>query len=134
MLGRRYSIRGEVVHGNKLGTINGFPTANVDYGKYLLPKKGVYLVTVLIDGAEYLGMCNIGNNPTFNYSEIERMEVNIFNFKEKIYGKHIEVFFIDKIRNEKKFDNKKALINQLKMDKRTCEEKYLEIMQKNIEK
>ena len=91
MLGRRYSIRGEVVHGNKLGTINGFPTANVDYGKYLLPKKGVYLVTVLIDGVEYLGMCNIGNNPTFNYSEIERMEVNIFNFKEKIYGKHIEV-------------------------------------------
>lgn len=120
MLGRHYSIRGEVIHGNHLGTANGFPTANINYGIYLLPENGVYYVKVLVADKAYDGMCNIGNNPTFNYSENKRLEVNIFDFNKMIYGNKIEVFFYQKIRNEKKYNSKDELINQLTFDKEMC--------------
>lgn len=120
MLGRKYSIRGEVVHGNHLGSVNGFPTANIDYGIYLLPENGVYAVEILLDDKLYKGMCNIGNNPTFNYSEVKRLEVNIFDFDEMIYGHNLEVFFSRKLRNEKKFNTKEELIKQLQKDKYSC--------------
>lgn len=121
LLGRTYSVRGEVVHGNQLGKVNGFPTANIDYGKYLLPHNGVYVVKVLLNNRIYDGMCNIGYNPTFNYSETKKMEVHLFNFRENIYGRDLEVFFLVKIRNEKKFANKEELILQLQNDREISE-------------
>lgn len=120
LLGRFFSIRGNVVFGSQNGRIIGFPTANVNYKNYFLPGNGVYFVNVKIDEVYYFGMCNIGHNPTFNFQEEKKMEINIFNFDEDIYGSNIEIIFIEKIRNEQKFNNVDELIEQLKKDKLKC--------------
>ncbi len=121
MLGRRYSIRGKVVYGNQVGAILGFPTANIDYGIYFLPKNGVYLVKVKIDNKDdYLAMANIGYNPTLNFVEERRLEVHIMDFSGNLYGHHIEVFFYQRIRSEKKFNSKEELLDQLYKDKQYC--------------
>lgn len=120
MLGRTFSIRGTVNYGTQNGRLIGFPTANVDYKNYFLPANGVYFVTIQIDRANYFGMCNIGNNPTFNYSFERKLEVNIFGLDEDIYGQSIEVFFHKRIRNEVAFPSVDALVEQLKKDKQAC--------------
>ena len=119
-LGRQFSIRGNGVFGSQNGRIIGFPTANIDYKNYLLPASGVYFVNVKVDGIIYLGMCNIGHNPTIRYVEERRMEVNIFNLDEDIYGDNIEVIFVEKIRNETKFSSIEELRLQLCNDKAKC--------------
>lgn len=120
LLGRVYSVRGEVIYGTQKGRLIGFPTANVAYKNYYLPANGVYFVTVLLDYVLYYGMCNIGNNPTFNFTPIKRLEVNIFGLDADIYGMQIEVFFHQKIREEQAFSSKQALIEQLTLDKQSC--------------
>ena len=120
LLGRQFSIRGNVVFGSQNGRIIGFPTANVDYKNYLLPASGVYFVNVKLDEIMYLGMCNIGHNPTVKYVDERRMEVNIFNLDDDIYGDNIEVFFVEKIRNETKFSSIEELRLQLCRDKAKC--------------
>ena len=117
LLGRPYVIRGNVVYGNQNGRLIGFPTANVDYKNYFLPASGVYFVNVKVDGIIYLGMANIGHNPTFNYSLKHRLEVNIFGLDDDIYGENVEIIFIQRIRPEIKFNSVDELINQLKKDK-----------------
>ena len=77
-------------------------------------------VNVKLNGIIYLGMCNIGHNPTYNFSEGRRMEVNIFNLDEDIYGEEIEVFFVERIRSEHKFNNVDELRLQLIHDKEEC--------------
>lgn len=126
MLGRPFSIRGMVVHGNQNGRKLGFPTANIEYKNYFLPENGVYYVKVLYDNKEYDGMCNIGHNPTVKFQEDLRLEVNIFNLDLDLYGKNIEIFFIDRIRGEVKFQSLDELKTQLKNDKDKCISKSLE--------
>jgi riboflavin kinase / FMN adenylyltransferase len=116
LLNRHYDIKGIVVHGNKIGHKLGFPTANIDYQKYYLPKSGVYYVKVMVDLKWYHGMANIGNNPTINFSFEKRLEINIFDFNQDIYGKKIDIVFMHYVRQELKFKNKKELIAQLKKD------------------
>ena len=120
LLGRTFSIRGKVIYGSQKGRLIGFPTANVDYKNYYLPLNGVYFVKVKYNNVYYDGMCNVGHNPTFNYCETKRMEINIFDLDEDIYDKNIEVFFIKNIRKEKKFRNIQELVTQLKTDKTKC--------------
>jgi riboflavin kinase/FMN adenylyltransferase len=119
LLNRHYDIKGIVVHGNKIGHKLGFPTANIDYLKYYLPKSGVYYVKVMVDSKWYHGMANIGNNPTINFSFEKRLEINIFDFDQNIYGKKIDIVFMHYVRQELKFKNKKELIAQLKKDETT---------------
>ena len=116
LLNRHYDIKGIVVHGNKIGHKLGFPTANIDYGTYYLPKSGVYYVKVQVDGKWYHAMANIGNNPTLNFSFEKRLEINILDFDQDIYGKKLDIIFMHYIRQELKFKNKKELIDQLKKD------------------
>ena len=116
LLGRKYEISGEIVHGNRVGQLLGYPTANVNYGQYFLPRVGVYYVKLFVNDKSYHGMANIGYNPTVNYSSEKKLEVFIFDFKKEIYYHHIDVTFITFIRDEIKFKNKQALINQLKRD------------------
>ncbi|TNF08409.1 MAG: bifunctional riboflavin kinase/FAD synthetase [Bacillota bacterium] len=116
LLNRHYHIKGIVVHGNKVGHKLGFPTANIDYGQYFLPKMGVYYVRVLLDDKWHHGMANIGNNPTLNYSFEKRLEVYILDFDQNIYGKEVEIAFFHYLRQELKFKNKRELIEQLKKD------------------
>ncbi len=119
-LGYNFTLRGTVVAGKQLGRKLGFPTANIEASdKYkIIPGYGVYAVKVIINKAEYNGMLNIGTRPTFNKNADNRsIEVNIFDFSDDIYGQEITLVFIDKIREEQKFDDIEMLAGQLKKDK-----------------
>lgn len=122
LLGNPYLIRGKIVHGNQIGKSLGFPTANVDYNHYFLPKVGVYYVNIQIDDKQYFGMANIGYNPTVNYSIEKRLEVHIFDFNDSVYNHAIAVTFIQFIRDEMKFKSKSILIKQLNKDRDTIKQ------------
>lgn len=119
LLSRNFRIYGQVVHGNHLGRTLGYPTANIEYGDYHIPKLGVYAVGILFQQQWFYGMANIGHNPTINYQEKPRLEIYIFDFNHDLYGKHIAVEFYDYMRSEQKFNSKDDLINQLKHDEQS---------------
>ena len=119
ILGRNYSIEGKVVEGRKLGKELGYPTANIQISNEykLIPKIGVYAVEVMIDEKKYFGMMSIGKNPTVTDDQFIKLEVNIFDFDEDVYGKKIKVDFIDYIRDEEKYNSLDELVKQLDKDK-----------------
>ena len=125
MLNRPYCIKGKVVHGKKLGRAIGFPTANLDYSKEaLIPKKGVYYTNVQWQGKIYKGITSVGNNPTVNGDKLT-IETYILDVNNDLYGHNIKVYFIKKIRDEKKFNSIDDLVIQLKKDKYyALEEKF----------
>ena len=114
-LGRHYSIAGPVVAGYKTGQAIGFPTANIDTSKVQIPRTGVYAVRMIYQKKSYDAVANIGFNPTFNRDRLS-VEVHIFDFKQAIYGKEIEVEFISRIRSEIAFKSKEELVDQIKKD------------------
>ncbi len=116
LLKKHYEISGTVVHGNQIGKQLGFPTANIDYGNYLLPKNGVYYVKILIDHEEFPGIANIGYNPTLNYSQTKKLEIFILDFYGNIYKKDVKVKFMHYLREEKKFADRDELIQAIKSD------------------
>ncbi|MDP2905634.1 MAG: riboflavin biosynthesis protein RibF [Candidatus Omnitrophota bacterium] len=124
LLGRPVSVLGTVVRGRALGSKLGFPTANINPHHEIIPPSGVYAVQVFIGDKIYRGVCNIGRKPTFNPQENfcprqesrEDIEVYIFDFKKNIYGRYIEVRFIKRIRNEKKYASIPQLAAQIKRD------------------
>lgn len=119
LLGRRVSVLGTVIKGSSRGRILGYPTANIDPHHEVLPKPGVYAVKVLYNEKEYNGICNIGRRPTFGSQEEPlNIEVHLFNFRKDIYGEDMEIQFIRKLRDEKKFPSPSSLAAQLKEDSR----------------
>ncbi|MCK3655443.1 bifunctional riboflavin kinase/FMN adenylyltransferase [Pasteurellaceae bacterium Macca] len=114
-LGRDYSIRGRVAHGNKLGRTIGFPTANVMLNRRVSPIQGVYAVRVKLPQGEFYGIANVGNRPTIN-GTVPLLEVHIFDFNAVIYGQEIEVFFMQKVRSEIKFASFEQLKQQITQD------------------
>ena len=117
LLNRCYQVSGLIIHGRKNGHKIGFPTINVAADEYVLPKGGVYGAKVIIDGKEYLGMANIGYNPTFTALKQISLEVNIFDFDQDVYGKKAKVIFLKRIRQEQKFASVADLVEQLKQDR-----------------
>lgn len=117
-LGRHYSITGTVEGGHRIGSKLGFPTANITPEEYLLlPASGVYATKTLVDGKLYESITNIGTAPTIRSESTKiSIETHILDFSGDIYNRNIEVFFIKKIRDEKKFNNKEELIQQIKLD------------------
>lgn len=121
-LGRPYKITGLVVQGEKRGRTIGFPTANVEPNEnFVLPRLGVYAVTLKLEqtGKIYKGVCNVGVKPTFHDPEKQQVsiEVNIFDFKDSIYGERVEIEWYEFLRAEKKFDGIDSLITQINADK-----------------
>lgn len=118
MLQRPYRLSGTVVHGDKRGKEIGFPTANINPldTRKIIPKKGVYAVRVCLGDQQFNGMINIGERPTFE-GEGQTLEVNLFDFDSTIYGKTLQVLFIERIRDEQKFEGVEELVSQLKQDK-----------------
>lgn len=118
LLGRPYMIKGRVVKGEKIGRIIGFPTANIEmeFKHKLIPADGSYAVTILREHNTYKGMLNIGYRPTVG-GKSKTIEVNIFDFNEDIYGENITIDFVDRIRDELKFEDVDALKKQLAKDK-----------------
>ncbi len=118
LLGYNYSISGNVVRGAGIGKTIGYPTANIDIeDEYkLITANGVYACLVEYNKKIYKGMGNIGFRPTVDHGDLT-IEVNIFDFDKDIYDENLKVFFIDRIRDEKKFKNLDALKAQLHKDK-----------------
>lgn len=120
LLNYPYSIRGTVVKGRQKGRNIGFPTANVEVEKeYVLPSPGVYAGKANINDKSFSCMINVGHNPTFNYKEEISIEAHLFDFHEIIYQKEIQLEFISRVRDEKKFNRVEDLIQQLEEDKKT---------------
>ena len=116
LLTRPFAIRGTVQHGDKLGRTIGYPTANIDMGKYLRPAYGIYAVRGrLPDGRVLAGAANLGIRPTFDPPK-ELLEAYFFDFADNLYGQEIEVELIDYLRPEAKFDSLAALTAQMDAD------------------
>lgn len=119
LLGYDYTICGKVVHGNEIGRTIGFPTANIStpHEYKLIAVSGVFACRVEWNGQHFDGMGNIGYRPTVSDGHLT-VEVHIFDFDRFIYDEEICISFIDRIRNEQKFENIEALRQQLLSDKK----------------
>src|SRR3989338_3161092 len=121
LLGRQYSILGTVVGGSKLARLLGYPTANINPHHEAIPPCGVYTVKVRFKKKLFKGIMNIGVRPTFydhGRDEEPSIEVHIFDFGYRIYGKDLEILFVKKLRNEQKFKTIDSLVEQIKKDER----------------
>lgn len=117
MLGHWPVIEGKVIAGEHRGSTIGFPTANlgVDAG-LIVPGKGVYTARTVIDGNIFTSVVNIGSKPTFHEEYPVSIETFILNFSGNIYGKHLRLFLLNKLRDEQKFNGIEELISQIKND------------------
>ena len=115
LLGRPYMLKGRVVKGEKIGRMIGFPTTNLGTDWEFLPKKGVYVTIVTIDKVEFQSITNIGIRPTFDSNSLQ-IESHIFNFDQDVYEKEIKIDFLERIRDEKKFETVDKLIENITKD------------------
>ncbi len=119
-LGRPYFVLGVVEHGRKLGTNLTFPTINSHVNEIaLLPKNGVYITRTFIDGILHKSITNIGIKPTIGGEDLT-VETYIIDFKGDLYGRNIKIDFLDRIRDERKFDSLEALKEQISKDVKTA--------------
>lgn len=130
LIGRFYTTKGTVIHGEKRGRTIGFPTANIQlHNDYIIPKTGVYAVQLLVAGSWHEGVCNVGFKPTFkdpSKSDLS-IEVHILNFDQSIYGEEIELKWHIRIRDEQKFNGIDELKAQIAKDKITAIEYFYSI-------
>ncbi|WP_165000705.1 bifunctional riboflavin kinase/FAD synthetase [Xylanivirga thermophila] len=116
LLGMPYSIDGFVTHGFQRGRTLGFPTVNLKFNsKRVVPAFGVYLTLVDVGQSMMWGVTNVGRNPTFNGKNIH-IETYIMNYEGDLYDKKIRLYFIDKIREERKFNDREELKTQINKD------------------
>jgi riboflavin kinase/FMN adenylyltransferase len=117
LLGRPYCISGRVIHGNKVGSRIGFPTANIQLKRKRLPMTGVFAATVSgFDKRHLPGAANLGVRPTLGAGLRPVLEVHLFDFDQQIYGAHVTVHFLHKLRDEAKFASLDALRDQIARD------------------
>lgn len=122
-LGRRYRICGKVAHGNKRGRTIGFPTLNVALLRRETPLLGVFAVLVLgVAEQPWPGVANIGVRPTLDGEGRLLLEVHLFDFAGDLYGRHVEVDFVERIRDERKFESFDALREQIERDAQRARE------------
>lgn len=123
-LGRPFTLKGQVVHGDKIGRTIGYPTANIKVPEEkLVPKSGVYHGKVFVDGEEFVGMMNIGTRPTVSGVD-NRIEIHVLDFDEGLYDKTIVFSFQGRLRDELTFNSKEALKKQIQLDEKTCRDYY----------
>jgi len=123
-LGRPYALFGKVVPGDRRGRSLGYPTANVELAsqKKVMPKNGIYFVQVRIGESKYFGMASIGVRPTFHTDGMCILEVNILDFNQNIYGFDLRIDFLQRLRDEWKFDSVDKLIQQMHQDEELSRE------------
>jgi riboflavin kinase/FMN adenylyltransferase len=116
LLGRFYQIKGTVVHGmNRGGRLLGFPTANLKLVDELFPKPGVYAIWVESKNKIHMGVANIGKNPTFGNDALS-VEAHILDFEDDIYDSDIRIHFVQRVRDEKKFNGIDELKDRIGKD------------------
>ncbi len=117
LLGKHFSVPGKVITGKKMGRTMGFPTANMIPEKYLvMPAKGVYITRTMYQGQWYNSVTNVGTCPTVKSNGEVTLETHMIGFSGELYGQDIEVFFLKKLRKEKRFEHKEDLMGQIQMD------------------
>jgi len=127
-LGEYFELNATVAVGKGIGKSLGFPTANlvVDSELKLIPGNGVYIVKILLDdNTEHRGLLNIGKNPTVSDWNERTVEVHILDFDADLYGQHIEVRFLKRLRDEVKFYSMEALVEQIKKDEQITRNYFL---------
>ena len=115
-LGRPWRVRGTVAHGDALGRTIGFPTANIALGEQLEPARGVYAVTVVLDGRVVGGVANVGRRPTVAEGAISRLEAHLFDVDADLYGRELDVSLHAFLRAERRFAGLDALRAQIALD------------------
>ena len=116
LLGRPFTLSGRIIYGDQRGRLLGFPTANIGLHRQAIPLQGVFIVNVYgLAETSFAGIANCGKRPTVNGVK-NLLEVHLFDFDQNIYGRFIEIEFLKKIRDEKKFDNLEALKQQITKD------------------
>jgi riboflavin kinase/FMN adenylyltransferase len=115
LLGHIYFVTGDVIHGQKLGRTLGFPTANIRLDPSSRLRHGIYAVRVRGEGLDHGGVASFGRRPTFD-NGAPLLEVVLFDFDGDLYGRTIEVDFVDWIRGELKFDNVESLVARMTID------------------
>lgn len=126
LLNRYFYHEGIVEKGDKRGRELGFPTANIFASdRYSLPSNGVYVTLTNYNGVNYRSITNVGTKPTFTDSAGINVENHLFDFSKEIYGENIKVYFIKKIRAEKKFNSANDLIEQIRQDIDTCQNWFI---------
>jgi len=118
LLARPFALAGTVVHGTGTGTRFSFPTANLKTPNELIPRRGVYVTLISVDGHRYRGVTNIGFRPTVNKNEEGALsiETHMLDFSQDIYGKEITLEFLMRLRDEQHFSGEQELIRQITMD------------------
>lgn len=125
LLGRPYSISGHVAHGDKLGRVLGYPTANIHMRHERPPLFGIYAVKLRGVAPESLpGVASLGVRPTTKHEAKPLLEVHVFDFDRDIYGRHARVDFLKKLRDEAKFPNLEALKRQIAADEQAAREYF----------
>ena len=123
-LTRLYQLSGKVMPGEHIGHSLGFPTANLELlsAEKLVPAAGVYAVwaTLEKDQQRRAAMMNIGRRPTFE-GKGQTLEVNILDFDDDLYGQRVNISFVQRLREERRFDSPEALVEQLRRDRETVE-------------
>ena len=118
LLGHHYAIDGVVVEGARRGREIGFPTANLRSSNDLLPPHGVYATAMLIDGALYPSVTNIGQRPTFGDHLETTIEAHVLGLSRELYGRNLRLAFVQRLRDERKFPDIEALQEQIAADVR----------------
>ena len=121
LLGHPYYLDGLVVEGKRRGRELGFPTANLETSNELIPPNGVYATTLEVSGIVHAAMTNIGVRPTFNDSTETTVETHVLGFEGDLYGRQVRLAFVQRLRDERRFDDVDGLKTQIEADKRRAE-------------
>ena len=121
LLGHAYALVGTIVEGKRRGRELGFPTANLRTENELIPPHGVYATTLTIDGIVRAAVTNVGVNPTFGEGNATSIETHVLGYDGQLYGQHVQLGFVQRLRDERRFDDVDALRAQIDADCRRAE-------------
>jgi riboflavin kinase / FMN adenylyltransferase len=127
LLGHPYYIDGTVVAGKHRGRELGFPTANLQTENELLPPNGVYATTTTIDGVVHASLTNVGVRPTFGDTATPIIEAYVLGFNGDLYGRPLRLGFVQRLRDERKFEDVDALRTQMEADRRRAERLFAQL-------
>ncbi|HEX6178694.1 MAG TPA: bifunctional riboflavin kinase/FAD synthetase, partial [Thermoanaerobaculia bacterium] len=121
LLGHPYFLSGSIVEGRHRGKELGFPTANLKTANELIPPHGVYATTLTIDGIVHAAITNIGVNPTFGDGNAETIETYVLDYSGNLYGRAVQLGFVQRLRDERRFEDVDGLKAQMEADRRRAE-------------
>jgi riboflavin kinase/FMN adenylyltransferase len=121
LLGHSYALAGTIVEGRRRGRELGFPTANLRTDNELIPPHGVYATTLTVDGIVHAAITNVGVNPTFGDDGATTIETHVLYYNRDLYGQRVQLGFVQRLRDERRFDDVDALRAQIEADCRRAE-------------